>query len=1070
MNSLLIEIVYNNKSYWFDEDIISLQYSENSKDSDLSPAPGVIEQNASARLYDRDDYFIRKICNELEEVLNGCQLNVYSKGPSSLLCGDDAAIVSNYTIVGAGGQENLNRTNSYIISSVEIEKDNSILIIQCSDITNKLSRLTFNNLAVENRSIHDWLTILFDQFLEASTWYYSSSEIEYQCKHIVIPDSYVDNMNGRELLDTICNCASLNVYQVNGIFYVSSSIAGIDNVSEEDVKMLTPYSYNKGMKSYLDRKNQIDTIKYELYVQSVQEETLTTQNITSVKRDGSNVNLPITNKVKDGTYRFKEEETNVMEGKTLTCIYNNGPYRCSKGYAGVMMASKTFTVNISDPVSSISAQISYNGGSMIASDIAGEKIKWPSSGQWHFSDLIYAVDDAEHVSSTWSNSSSYVDYVDPAGINVNPYVSKVIQAGGELTPVDGSYIITKWTGTTSTIASDYKWTSSKRNYWTAGEWDDVAGEWTIGGYAAVMNPSIFYNSKNNKMSKQDQQIKGLRDANIKPTANFIKISDYSYEVTINVPVFYAYAAHTEFNYGATIIEVGWSKLDSLAFYDFVNSIDVTVKGYKYLSHTSEISYSLDSSGNLTNITTDNGIFEVGASQLLKVNTKYYFDPDHPSISYYWYEWYAKKLLNEYKVAKYTAIADVLNDWIESNNIKVNSAVSIINPDRTLLTKKNGNARKYNIIGRTGSISRGRRCLITDLPTHGTVTITTPVAAHPDWYYTMNSDYELRCWGGERYSAYLSDDSNPKLFGIVSKVQSINMISTITLHKDYLQIVVKGDSYNNYYTAADVSRQDFYRQTFSSAVLWPNLQSSRNNPFWHGGLEFFYGENDEFSIEVEPDEGYTAEQVLNEVMPNGTNITSVIYDDVMKKVIFQVKNIDKKFESNIHLSQLSMVENQTNWITKKLMVGRINQIEILKDYVFKHDVRTPNNIAYVATELNGIEAVFIRCSNISNNLWKDEPYYKINVCKIELRKTERQLWLYRKTEDGLSEYVYYKLDLDIKYATSYHERIYNQTYDVGVVGTALAHCAMYIKATEPITDSSNINDILNSFEGYLKEEK
>ena len=122
MRVIVAEIVTNDGvSHWYTQDLISAACSENAKDSDLTPKTGVIEQSASLRIYDRDDYFRINIMKNTANFFRGATVNFYAREHVSIatVCGPDV-YVSNDLTVGQDESDNDINIGSYIIDKVEM--------------------------------------------------------------------------------------------------------------------------------------------------------------------------------------------------------------------------------------------------------------------------------------------------------------------------------------------------------------------------------------------------------------------------------------------------------------------------------------------------------------------------------------------------------------------------------------------------------------------------------------------------------------------------------------------------------------------------------------------------------------------------------------------------------------------------------------------------------------------------------------------------------------------------------------------------------------------------------------
>ena len=171
------------------------------RDAKISLNPGVIEQSATIVIYDRDNNFKNASIYNTEDIFKGATV----------------AIHATETVVDGFLDEIL---GTYLISEIKFDGDSETVTLNCSDITSQLNNVVVNEYPLEQRNAHQLLSIVFNDFLNGAFWQYMSTEVENICKNTIVPNSYMNNTNAREILDMVCGLCMLTIYCKNNVFYV----------------------------------------------------------------------------------------------------------------------------------------------------------------------------------------------------------------------------------------------------------------------------------------------------------------------------------------------------------------------------------------------------------------------------------------------------------------------------------------------------------------------------------------------------------------------------------------------------------------------------------------------------------------------------------------------------------------------------------------------------------------------------------------------------------------------------------------------------------------------------------
>ena len=202
MKRIYIEInTIKHQNFYVSNDLISFECSENMRDAKISLNPGVIEQSATIVIYDRDNNFKNASIYNTEDIFKGATV----------------AIHATETVDGGFLDEIL---GTYLISEIKFDGDSETVTLNCSDITSQLNNVVVNEYPLEQRNAHQLLDIVFNDFLNGAFWQYMSTEVENICKNTIVPNSYMNNTNAREILDMVCGLCMLTIYCKNNVFYV----------------------------------------------------------------------------------------------------------------------------------------------------------------------------------------------------------------------------------------------------------------------------------------------------------------------------------------------------------------------------------------------------------------------------------------------------------------------------------------------------------------------------------------------------------------------------------------------------------------------------------------------------------------------------------------------------------------------------------------------------------------------------------------------------------------------------------------------------------------------------------
>lgn len=182
-----------------DSEILTYECSRNKLNAQLEFMPGISEQYADFRLYDR--HGIVNLLKKENVLVDNLRTQVTVSDPAT----------------------GISRTNTYYTYEWQIKLGQSEFSLICKDATQALRAYQIGEHTPGDRSLHDMLTYCFMR-AEAAAWTYADALTEYVCKNIKTPDSWFQLSNVHATLEKICATGVLRIYSVNNQYIVSTLI------------------------------------------------------------------------------------------------------------------------------------------------------------------------------------------------------------------------------------------------------------------------------------------------------------------------------------------------------------------------------------------------------------------------------------------------------------------------------------------------------------------------------------------------------------------------------------------------------------------------------------------------------------------------------------------------------------------------------------------------------------------------------------------------------------------------------------------------------------------------------
>ncbi len=179
-------ISVNPTSLYTEHSLISFNCSENAFDSQMNITPGICEQYADIKVYDRNG-LIHKLV-EKEQLTQNYDVTLFA--------------IDNNSVEYILGK--------YITNKWDIDSNTSEVSVKCIDISKNFDKVKIPNTEIATRTLDDMLTLLFG-FANVA-WDYSNVETELYCKEFKTVNSWFREDNLYNLLQNICKGGLLRIY------------------------------------------------------------------------------------------------------------------------------------------------------------------------------------------------------------------------------------------------------------------------------------------------------------------------------------------------------------------------------------------------------------------------------------------------------------------------------------------------------------------------------------------------------------------------------------------------------------------------------------------------------------------------------------------------------------------------------------------------------------------------------------------------------------------------------------------------------------------------------------------
>lgn len=425
---------------------------------------------------------------------------------------------------------------------------------------------------------------------------------------------------------------------------------------------LTPKVYKQNIKQSLLTNNKIDTVNLRpISNLTADPKVFHTEIVNTISLNGTQYTLPIDNSVAS-THKRTISNTrwvNVFLGDTefakarMDCVLVTGKTLCTVD--DVITGTPTVKINLVGTSKRIA-----RGGSTYEN--------YPGSGDLKNNDWSLAQWISENSNETLNSFT--LDYTG-ATFSMNPWVRNIVHMDSGVNPTAND-VITDW----GPISGGYV------GPW----WQSWAEESNFSIDATPQFRMVSPNTVNKDVETEAGSTLVMHDVHLPISASLIRIDDYNYEVSWQVPVRVAYVAASR---EAMLFDK--KDVDNYAFLDSISEISIELSGIPISSDVRDISYGFDRAGNLTQTTTGNYPVTVDAGELFTLASYHYYDTGN----ILWTEDLAHKLLTKYKNGKYVVTCDVSAKWAIENNVHINTEMPIMLPDHSMISRE-GNVCVFEV--------------------------------------------------------------------------------------------------------------------------------------------------------------------------------------------------------------------------------------------------------------------------------------------------------------------------------------------------------------------------------------
>lgn len=428
--------------------------------------------------------------------------------------------------------------------------------------------------------------------------------------------------------------------------------------------LLSPRIYNKNFKWGILPKNKIDTVTAQPVINTpISAATSTTIEVTKVNIKDEEHSLPIALSVTPTNLLFSN---NYESGQPTTICEN---------FVGCVVATGSVTFALEEPLPSTPAAKLHvegtthyiNRGSLTHADVADNVLPYTGVASWIYSNASGSEEWTDKSTDSANRGiyedSTLVDYTSTS-VPLYGWVRKLRPAGAftwgsdreSRNQPDPQDILTTWVD------------QEVSNHWAVREnWQGFGTS-----EAVEMWPTEIYAEGDMNSTKIV-----LRNRTVPISVSVVKIDDYNYRVDYSLPVRYEYMASSQY-YTSFLGIRTYKDLDNYCFLDRISKITIELQMKQLNEETQDISYGLDTDGNITTEISNEHPLSFNRNELITLGTKW--------GDKLWIEEMPRYILDKFKNGKYIVECEIPATWALRNDVHIDTEITIQLQDTTMITR------------------------------------------------------------------------------------------------------------------------------------------------------------------------------------------------------------------------------------------------------------------------------------------------------------------------------------------------------------------------------------------------
>ena len=402
------------------KDLIDIVSSDNMLDAQLTPSPGICEQYADIKVYDRDSAL-----RSIRDV--------------------DTGIVRIYNIDDTNGTEELVATFTNI--SIEANETDAEVSITCADPSSTYENIDVPAIPIKTRTIHEMFVMAFN-YAGNVAWRYYNNYARNIAEGSHVPNSWFYAGKLKEMLQKICTAAGMRIFWHVDAF-VLFAVNNLPYDAFASTTWLQPNVYKRTAKLSLPKECRVDSVQMQLCSNKLTDAgaVLHTETVKQVTVQGGSLSLPVASSTPHTHWR---------------CVYNMvNDYEYAKSRISCVMAQGTLTVKLDKLSLGLpTVRITPTGVSSVVARGQNTYDNYPELALLAKSDYTLTTW-VEQNRTEQKNSLSWL--YDQDQFSLNPWVYRFIPTGSS--EPNSTDVATTWSRYESGTASKLYWSEINSMNW-----------------------------------------------------------------------------------------------------------------------------------------------------------------------------------------------------------------------------------------------------------------------------------------------------------------------------------------------------------------------------------------------------------------------------------------------------------------------------------------------------------------------------------------------------------------------------------------------------------------------------